>query len=313
LAATASETDLLTAKSINGGPGDGDVIAFYKNAKFAWLANKGRLQLLLLGYEPELKTPTARQLKQELVSLRGKPEGTLDPLWKIDSKSITSLLALDPFTGQNGPFAKPDPTRFVIARKTDGSEASFQNGGADETISVSHKIESTDQHSLATVVTNTETDKPGFLSFLGGPTEDKTIQMVYSKSTSSQYKVGQSLTGAFTLYGDGDRDHYHCEVFFDNVFGTFAFRDNSLELDGNNSVNGILLDSNKQVLPNALVLLKAQNKTFATTSDKKGKFHFQLPYKFSAKEVTLFSAGDSSKLNLGGQHIQNLKFILNKQ
>ncbi len=230
VAVSASQTDQVTASADHGGPGEGDVIAFYLNAQFVWYADKGRLHLMMLGYEPELKTPTARQLKKQLASLRGKPAGTKDSKWHIDAKSLAGLLSLDPFTGPNGAFSQPDPKRFTVATKLDGSAAVFQNGGAKLGIAVSHQVTTTDSHSTAEVRTSVEVDKPGFLSFLGGPSEDKTIQLVYSKSVSSQYTTGQTVTGAFTLNGDGNIDHYHCQVFFDNVFGTFAFRDHSLDV-----------------------------------------------------------------------------------
>ncbi|HEY5392382.1 MAG TPA: hypothetical protein VIJ57_09730, partial [Hanamia sp.] len=93
-----SETHKIKAKVINGGPGDGDIFCFYTNAKIVWFANNGKMQLALLGYDLDLKSTSAKDLKDELASLRNKPKGTKDLKWKLDSATLASLLNLDPFT-----------------------------------------------------------------------------------------------------------------------------------------------------------------------------------------------------------------------
>jgi hypothetical protein len=307
---TDTKTDEATASCSKGGPGEGDVIAFYTNAQLVWVADKGKINLMLLGHDPELRTPSASQLKKALASLNGKPASTRDAIWHIDAKNIRSLLALDPFTGPNGAFSQPDPARFAIVYKPDGTEAYYQNGALSQTVKISHEVITTDASLTTTAIIDLEVDKPGFLSFLGGPSEDKMVELIYSKSMYSQYTVGKIVTGSFTLNGDGDKDHYHCEVFFDNVFGTFAFRDHSLDLDNSSGVSGVLTDQGNRMLANIKIFLKAGGQTTVTTTDKDGKFSFELPYKLKPGQVLLYtSATNSKKLDYKGTAIRDLKFI----
>ena len=221
-----AELNQITAKTTVGGPGVGDIIAYYTDAKLVWLSHNGKMELTLLGYDQTLRTPNVYELHEALERLKGKPKGTRDAVWNVDAVGIESLLALDPFTGPRGPYTTLDPARFTIAQKADNTEAKFQNGGADIQVSVSHAVSSTDTRATTTTTSTLEVDKAGFLSFLGiGETENKTLQYSYSKSLSSAYTIGQTLTAQFTLHGDGEKDHYKCAVYFDNVFGTFAFRD----------------------------------------------------------------------------------------
>ncbi len=125
----SAETDQITAKSAVGGPGIGDVVAFYTNAKLIWLCVNGKMEISLLGYDQTLKLPSVQQLNNALAGLKGKPAGTLDPDWGIDSASIESLIKLDPFTGPQGQYTQLDPARFTLAHKTDGTDAQFQVGG----------------------------------------------------------------------------------------------------------------------------------------------------------------------------------------
>lgn len=293
-----SETEKMVAKSSNGGPGEGDVICFYTDVKLLWCEINGKMQLAILGYNPTLKTPTMLQLSQALNTLVGKPKGTKDPIWLLDEKTIQSLLTLDPFTGPNGAKTQLNPSRFTLAHKLDGTSASFQNGGTDETETVMHQVMQTDAQSEINTITKIETDKPGFLSFLGlGETDDKTVQSNFSKSSSSQLSTGQSIIDEFTLHGDGNKDHYHCEVYFDNVFGTFAFRDNSDDLNVNNRVEGFVVNSSGEKVSNARVLIMADDKSFWTTSDTRGSFKFTLPGNIERKSMTINSGSSKIILN----------------
>jgi hypothetical protein len=290
----SSETEKIVAKSSNGGPGQGDVICFYTNVNLLWYQANGRMKLAILGFNPILNTPSASQLKQALSSLTNKPKGTKDTAWFLDAESIRSLLALDPFTGPDGAKTQLDPSRFSVAYKLDGTEASFKNGGADETETVSHQIITSDAESEINSVIRVETDKPGFLSFLGlGETEDKAVQSTYSRSSSIQLSNSQTIIGEFILHGEGNHDSYQCKAYFDKVFGTFAFRDNSDEFDNSNRLEGVVSNSLGKKLPNTKVLLKAGHQNNWTTTDNDGKFRFTLPYNFN-KDSSVISAGSSN-------------------
>jgi hypothetical protein len=307
----SSETDQIIAKAAVGGPGVGDVIAFYTNAKLVWMCHNGKMELSLLGFDQTLKTPSVSQLSESLSGLKRKPAGTLDPTWKIDAKAIQSLISLDPFTGSQGQYTQLDPSRFTIAHKGDGTEARYQNGGADIPVSISHQVQSGDSHASATVNSTLEEDKPGFLAFLGiGETENKTIQYSYSKSASSGYTIGETLTAQFVLHGDGKTDHYECEVFFDNVFGTFAFRDNSRDLDKSTTVSGLLYNAANKTLSNTSVTLTVGENKFSAMTDRNGKFEIRLPHNLQEQEIMLIAKKAQFKIKFEGKAIANVKLIL---
>jgi len=293
-----AETQKLVAKASNGGPGDGDVICFYTNLRLFWFESQGVMKLTVLGYDPPLRTPSAGQLKAALTTLSAKPAGTIDTAWHVSASSIRALLALDPFTGPAGGTAQLDPVRFRPAFNPDGTPSVFQNGGADITVTVTHQVVQSDFQSTANTSTTVETDKPGFLSFLGiGETDNKTVKSSYSKSTSTQQTVGQTITQDFTLHGDGLADHYTCEVYFDTVFGTFAFRDGSAEMDARNALRGTVTDAAGNLQVNTGVRLQVGSRLFLSKTDKTGKFSFALPTGSKPASAKVTSGDNLVKLN----------------
>lgn len=268
------------------------------------------MEISLLGYDQTLKLPSVQQLNDALSRLKGAPVGTQDEIWGIDSASIQSLINLDPFVGPQGQFVQLDPGRFVLAHKTDGTDALFQIGGPDVVGSVTHQVQGGDSHATAMTNSTLEVDKPGFLSFLGlGEMEEKTVQYNFSKSISSGYTVGQTLTGQFTLHGDGKNDHYKCAVYFDNVFGTFAFRDFSRDLDNNTTLGGTLVGLPNRLSGNVEVRLNTGMQTFTTTTDQNGKFNFTLPKNQQHRELTLSSDKASLKVQFQGASINNVQLV----
>lgn len=76
-----------------------------------------------------------------------------------------------------------------------------------------HQFSATDFTSTQTIVTNSETDKAGLLSFLGiGVTSTRTILTMTSQGTSLQNSVGTTATQSFTFNSNGT-EHYSCESY----------------------------------------------------------------------------------------------------
>jgi hypothetical protein len=310
-AVNETQTESLQAKVSNGGPGQGDVICFYTNAKLLWFCYNGTMKLTLIGYDPSLKTPSAKQLADALRDLRLKPPGTKDDNWHLDCNAIQSLLDLDPFTKNGGDASvQLDPSRFTIARKLDGSDAVFQNGAADETETITHQITTTDLHSIVSVTTTVETDKPGFLSFMGiGETDEKTLSSTFSNGSSSLSVIGQTVSAQFTLHGNG-HESYNCAAYFDNIFGTFAFRDYSAELDNANNIGGTVLNAQNHIMSNATLVLNTGASTFTTTTNTNGQFQFKLPKNLKPGKLTLFTNTASTDVNFVGKPVSNIKLKL---
>jgi|GEM_PF-7001893 len=258
-----------TALSSQGGPGVGDIITYYFNARVLWYSENGRMTLAILGYDG-LAQPTARQLKDALVDLQTEPPGTRHPHWKADADAIRSLLRLDPFVdgGSGAVLALP---RFV-----DVSHGAIEIGGGTQTFSATHTITSTDLSTTVKTTTTVENDSAGFLSFLGiGVTETQTLQSQISQSTSAQNSTSNTVTQQYTLNGNG-HEYYSCEVYFDVVFGAFAFRDVST-VRNENAIAGVLQDEAGNAVADAEVAVAVAGRTFVTRSDGQGRFGLRLP------------------------------------
>lgn len=269
-ALTVSSTSTMsqTAYSSQGGPGKGDLISYYYNARVVWYSKNQMMQLAIIGYDGFVQA-TAQQLSSALKSLQSKPAGTVDPEMHVDAATLSSILALDPFVA-GGQTLIPDPKRF-----TQNSPVLNIDGGLLSYLA-SKTIVTTDLNSTAHTVTKVNSDAAGFLSFLGlGVTDTSTTQVQTTLSSSLQSSVGKTLTQQVTLFGDG-KSIYQCQIYFDNVFGTFAFRFVDPKLS-TVKIAGIAYGNNNIPLANATVLLSRADRSYLTMSDASGAFAFRLP------------------------------------
>jgi hypothetical protein len=270
----------LTAKSSIGGPGAGDIFYYYYNARVLWYSNNGKMSLLLLGFDGD-EQPSASQLASAYVALRTKPAGTMDPNLHLDLSSIKALLNLDPFISisANGdlsidpgaPLASP---RFVPA-DVDGARGTIEMGAGQRTVAVGHTRTSTDLNATALTTASVETDVKAFLAFLGvGVPQTQILQSQITQTSSTENAVGQTITDSFTLNANG-HEYYSCEVYYDNVFGAFVFRDMTA-VSNEPAVSGTVLNHGVAV-PNSLVTVLAGSRRFTTTSGADGKYALRLP------------------------------------
>jgi mannose/fructose/N-acetylgalactosamine-specific phosphotransferase system component IIB len=124
--------------------------------------------------------------------------------------------------------------------------------------------------------TNIEQDSPGFLSCVGlGVTENKTLQTQISQSSSAQNSTSKTFSQEFIFNGNGEDDNYACEVYFDVVFGVFAFRDVTPMIKTTN-LTGMAKDNSGKIIPNSIVIVKSENKQYQTLTNSKGQFKFFL-------------------------------------
>jgi hypothetical protein len=258
-----------TALASQGGPGVGDIITYYFNARVLWYSENGKMSLAILGFDGSAQ-PTAQQLRNALAELSMQPAGTKHPVWKADAAGIESLLRLDPFVA-GGSAAVLTPPRFV-----DVSHGAVEIGGGTQTFTATHTITSTDLATKVNTTTTVENDTAGFLSFLGlGVTQTQTLQSQVSQSNSSQDSTAKTVTQQYTLNGNGN-EYYSCEVYFDVVFGAFAFRDVSA-IRAQPALTGIVTNGAGQPLPDSPIAVTAGNRTFVGRSDADGKFTLRLP------------------------------------
>jgi hypothetical protein len=268
-----SQTITQTAKANQGGPGVGDLITYYYNVRVVWFSDGQAMQLAVLGFDGSNQTSAGR-ISAALSALSNQPPGTIDPLTHLNADSLANLLQIDPFcSGQ----VKCDATAVLSGpRFIPITNGTLEISAGTLTRQYIHQFSTTDFKSTQSIVTNSETDKAGLLSFLGiGVTNNQTIQTTISQGTSLQNSAGATATQSFTFNSNGT-EHYSCEIYFDVIFGAFAFRlvpDDGLQP----RVTGTLVNTEGKVLPDTEVVAKVGSKRFLTESDGAGRFMFWLP------------------------------------
>jgi len=218
LTVISSSTETITANSSDGGPEVGDIIEYLYNVKVIWYSKNGKMTLGILGYEGSIQT-TMGSLSKCLLKLENQPNGTKDTSLHLDIAAIQALQKLDPFTAGNQ-VSSLQPPRFTdISHGIKG----IAGGGLSE--SYTYTVSAATSQTSTTTITTVENDSPGFLSFLDiGVTEEETLQTQISQTNILQTLSTQSVTQSFSLYGVAGTP-YNSWIYYDNVFGVFAFRD----------------------------------------------------------------------------------------
>ena len=306
LAVTSTNSLTQTALSSQGGPGEGDIILYYYNARVMWYSLNGQMTLAILGFDGSVQA-TAGQLKEARKTLITQNSGLKHPVYKADTASISAMLKLDPFA-TDGPDAVLLPPRFV-----DISKGAVIVTGGGSNISYNYQLTASDLETNTIMRTQTENDNAGFLSFLGiGVTETKTVQSQISHSSSSQNSVTKTFSSTYNFNGNGSNENYAVEVYFDVVFGAYAFRDVTT-INGIKSLNpgfsGVVTTKDGKPKANQLVKIKTGNRIYNTSTDYEGKFRLNLPLlKSGLMELMV----DDTKLNFqfAGKPIKNVKVQL---
>lgn len=206
-------TSELLSVSTNAdlGPGRGDVIAYLKNPRLAWIMLNGELTVTLIDYE-SAEYRAASQLRSDLLAVRaGGPAAHTG----LTEGSLEGLLELDPFFSGEG--SDLPENRFEFSQ-------TIAVGGADVGVSLSHTKTATDR-SARTTYTGSITETQGaWLSVVGigiGSTGQQTTKITQASSTS--VSVGETTTSSFQL-GATPTESYTVEAYYDRIFGTFALR-----------------------------------------------------------------------------------------
>jgi hypothetical protein len=268
LSVTDSVSTVRTAVSSEGGPGLGDLIIYYRDVKVVWFSNNGQMQLAVLGYSSAIQT-SAAQLQQALKSLQGKPQGTLDSQWALDEVSIRALLSIDPFAA-GGPGVELPSSRFVLV-----TERPVEIGAGETDVTYTHTVTSSEMSSTNQITAQSETDSPGFLSFLGiGITQLKTVSWQISQGSSTQNSASATYSNAYKMFGSGS-EHYAFEVYFDVVFGVFAFR--SVPVNPPVTISGVVRSEAGHPLPDTAVHITTSKRTYFAKTNEKGEYSASLP------------------------------------
>ena len=241
---SASET--LNTNTNAGGPGAGDLIVFQKNVQVAWSYENGRLGLYPFGHQ--LVVISAGALKSD-------PHG-------LSSDDQQRLLALDPFVA-GGPGASLPPDRFTVP---DGGEVNLEYGGG---VNIDQKFVKTRDTKTTTTTktytTDTSSWDPGPLLKLLGIGGDKT-QVTTTATNATAADVSTTVTLEANLSA-GPSDYFVVTIWYDQLFGTFAFQ------QGQVAPSPIVSGTGAQ--PGEVVRLEVGNRAYVTVAGKNGSYGFR--------------------------------------
>lgn len=205
-----------------GGPGHGDLVVFYKDARVAWGMDEGKVSLTMLDHGP-LTMVTVDTLKSDLAAVNaGQPA----PVTGLDADTLSALIKLDPMAATSTrPWTSPilgGGVTLPTSRFT--KDAQLLVNGVSYVQSVSHTISQSDKVSTTNATTTVKDYHPGWLSLIGvGQTQagkvTTTITLGASRTTTTSNTKGASIT-----LSAGPTESYAVDVHYDNIFGTFLTR-----------------------------------------------------------------------------------------
>jgi hypothetical protein len=208
------------------GPGLGDVVVFYKDARVVWGMEQGEVTLALIDHGP-LAMLSVSTLRSDLAAARA---GQGAPASGLDVSTLESLIKLDPLASISFSF-KPvlgagafpgkavtlPASRFTKDTTLILAGTTFQN-------SVSHTVTQTDKTSTLSTTTTVKECHPGWLSLIGvGQTQAGTFTSSVSLGSSRTDSVSSTVSAGFTLSAAAG-ESYSVDVNYDNVFGSFLTR-----------------------------------------------------------------------------------------
>ena len=187
----------------DGGPGVGDQIAYLEDVKMIWMAEDGELKLV---------TPISWRFAQH----------SLKWIRANVTKSVAdALLALDPFSAA-GPTAVLPENRFLRVEPPMNLSGMGANPGLS--IVLEHQVKSEDQTKSTSYQVHIEDYYPGWLSMFGlGVTERETLKTTITQSNVVKSTMERIDRAVIDFSSEVD-ENYKVELYYDQVYGTFACR-----------------------------------------------------------------------------------------
>ena len=243
---TQSTSSGISTVTTAGGPGSGDVFHFYKNVMMAWSLQNGALSLTPLGFTQAAHS--AAEIKNNLAAVG------------ISAEDAQMLLSLDPFATGGAQAALPTD-RYMYQQTWD------YGGGVTlpSSVSLTRNTKTTDTTKSFTTTTSSWDPGPIFqlLGFGGKQTTTTTISNATGTDVTSTISLNATLVA-------GPTDHFVVNVWYDNLFGTFAFQEvppaTSPVMQGTGATPGDLV-----------TLVATGGKIFRTVADSSGKYAFHAP------------------------------------
>jgi phage baseplate assembly protein gpV len=246
---TYTQSTALGTTAAGGGPGVGDNIIFYKNVLVAWAYTDGVWQLF--PFSAGFTTVTAALLQSQPTQIG------------ISSADAQILLSLDPFVA-GGPSASLPSDRFTIPAGAPNGSITY-GGGTTYTNSFSTVRDVKETTTTKTYTTDTSSFSPGTLLEMFGvsPQTSKT-------TTTLTNAVGSDVSSTVSLSVNlvsGPSDLFTIVIWFDNLFGTWAFQ--QLATTAQPLVSG------QGAQPGEVVKLEAGGQVHLSVADSKGNYEFR--------------------------------------
>jgi hypothetical protein len=206
--------ETLSTLANDGGPGVGDQFSYWKNVRVLWLADRGRVRMLVVSREPVLTDALTLR-----TALRTN-DGARLALFGLTPERARALLALDPFVA--APTREPDPGRF-----TAGSPITMGCGGTE--MSLVHEVTSSETGARREATTRfrvrLEDYRAGFVSFLGiGVAESRSLEARFAHTAATEGTEGVETRATAELWCTPGAPPYVVYWYVDEVFRSFAFR-----------------------------------------------------------------------------------------
>jgi hypothetical protein len=249
-----STTDTAGTNAAGGGPGEGDVLHFFKNVQMAWSYFDGDLRLCPLSWT------------NVFVTARGLRESPADT--DLTEADAAALLALDPFV-QDAAAAVLPSDRFTLVDRMEYGH------GATIAKKLDFTRETKQQTTHKEVTTDTTTWDPGPILKalgLGGTT---TTSLTLTNATGQD--VSDTVTATANLASGAD-DYFVVNIWYDDLFGTFAFQ--PVQPAAEPRLAGT------DAKPGQEVVLEAGGLRFRTVAGQDGSYQFRAPG-IPAGQVTL--------------------------
>lgn len=241
-----STSDELRATVTSGGPGVGDVLYFYRDVRMIWSYVDGRLRLCPLSFTRTFLSATGLREHADAAG--------------ISAADATALLALDPFTGPEGQHTLA-ADRFTFLE-------TWEYGFG---VAFTHTVSTTRETNRRTTHREYTTESSGWdagplfkaLGLGGSDTTTVTVTNAVGEKTSSTVTLEANLVS-------GPQDLFVVNIWYDNLFGTFAFE--SVPAGPTVKFKGTGTGAAEEVT------LRAGGKMFRTVTGPDGRFRFRAPH-----------------------------------
>ena len=241
---TQSTTDTAGTNTAGGGPGEGDVLHFYRDLRMIWAYVDGDLRLCPLDQT------------DVFVTVRGLRDNPADT--ELTAADTASLLALDPFV--------PDPAAATLSDRFTLVERLEYGHGATIVKKLDFTRDTKQQVTHKQVSTDTTTWNAGpILTALGvgGTTTNS-----YTLTNATGSDVSETVTATANLVS-GANDYFVVNIWYDTLFGTFAFQ--PLPASGQPRIAGT------NARPGQEVVLEVGGLEYRSVAGPDGSYQFRAP------------------------------------